>query len=87
MKKSTLRNIIKEEISNILKEDDPRLSSINIGDKFQDEDTDIWTVKDIFIPEWTTEVETITLENEDGESTIWPNDFDGGGFFELFNLK
>tara|TARA_R110000824_G_scaffold137175_1_gene301236 strand:- start:306 stop:602 length:297 start_codon:yes stop_codon:yes gene_type:complete len=85
MKKSELRNIIKEEISKLLKEDDPRVSSINIGDKFQDNDTDIWTVKDIFIPEWTTEVETITLEHEDGESTIWPDDFDGGGFFEWFN--
>ena len=85
MKKSQLRQIIKEEIQQLLKEDDPRVSSINIGDKFQDEDTDIWTVKDIFIPEWTTEVETITLENEDGESTVWPDDFDGGGFFEWFN--
>ena len=84
MKDFDLKKYLAE--NKLLKEDDPRVSSINIGDKFQDGDTDIWTVKDIFIPEWTTEVETITLENEDGESTIWPDDFDGGGFFEWFNL-
>jgi len=84
MKDFDLKKYLAE--NKLLKEDDLRVSSINIGDKFQDGDTDIWTVKDIFIPEWTTEVETITLENEDGESTIWPDDFDGGGFFEWFNL-
>ena len=109
MKKSQLRKIIKEEVSKVLTEIqyDDQVSQIEIGDTFYDtgwytkDDKPVWTVTDIFIPEWQTEVEGITLETEDGQVINFPEDTDrakhniqyarnggsdiGSGFFDWFS--
>mgnify|MGYP003669896578 FL=1 len=127
MKKSELKQIIKEEVSKVLTEiqyDDQvnnssmfrgfskelmknLISQIEIGDTFYDtgwytkDDKPVWTVTDIFIPEWQKEVEGITLETEDGQVINFPEDTDrakhniqyarnggsdiGSGFFDWFS--
>lgn len=73
MKKSELRQIIREEIQGVLNE---RESIFNIGDQFRDEEGDIFTITKIYSPEWTTNIESITLKDEDGIPTTFPDDFD-----------
>ena len=60
-------------------------NNINIGDKFEDEEGDVFTVVDVFVPEFTTDVESITLEDSDGIPTTYPDDFDDGEFFDWFS--
>jgi hypothetical protein len=58
-----------------------KMANIKIGDKFQDEDTDIWTVTKIERNNWEY---WIDLESEDGSVVSFPEDMDGGEFFEWF---
>ncbi len=65
---------------------DNELMSINIGDKFveRDDEDEVFTVVDVFVPEFTIDVESITLEDSDGIPTTYPDDFDDGEFFDWF---
>lgn len=65
---------------------DNELMSINIGDKFveRDDEDHVFTVVDVFVPEFTIDVESITLKDSDGIQTTYPDDFDDGEFFDWF---
>ena len=67
------------------KKGEDEFNNINIGDKFEDEEGDVFTVVDVFVPEFTTDVESITLEDSDGIPTTYPDDFDDGEFFDWFS--
>ena len=77
----------------LLKEEQSDLDTIKMGSKFLDEEGDVWTVVDLKMPSRTdlftpieeTPVEAIVLKDEDGVRTTFPDDFDGGGFFDWFN--
>ena len=59
---------------------------IKIGDKFveRDDKDEVFTVVDVFVPEFTIDVESITLKDSDGIQTTYPDDFDDGEFFDWF---
>ena len=54
------------------------INEVQIGDKFQDEDTDIWTVTKVQGNNWEYWIE---LETEGGQVASFPDDFDDGDFF------
>ena len=68
------------------KETEPNFEDIKIGDKFaeRDDEDEVFTVVDVFVPEFTIDVESITLKDSDGIQTTYPDDFDDGEFFDWF---
>tara|TARA_R110001592_G_scaffold1148_8_gene6766 strand:- start:25 stop:618 length:594 start_codon:yes stop_codon:yes gene_type:complete len=70
----------------LLKENEPNFEDIEIGDKFveRDDEDEVFTVVDVFVPEFTIDVESITLKDSDGIQTTYPDDFDDGEFFDWF---
>ena len=65
---------------------DNELMSINIGDKFveRDDEDHVFTVVHVFVPEFSIDVESITLKDSDGIQTTYSDDFDDGEFFDWF---
>jgi hypothetical protein len=70
----------------LLNENEPNFEDIEIGDKFveRDNEDEVFTVVDVFVPEFTIDIESITLKDSDGIQTTYPDDFDDGEFFDWF---
>jgi hypothetical protein len=70
----------------LLKENKPNFEDIEIGESFleRDDEGEVFTVVDVFVPEFTSNTESITLKDSDGIQTTYPDDFADGEFFDWF---
>ena len=95
MKKSQLRQIIKEEISKTLKEIqyEDAFNNLKVGDMFyplfspswKNNEGSTFTITSTFTPEFATEIESVELEDSKGNSLVYPHDFSyDGTFFDWF---
>jgi len=61
------------------------IDTINVGDTFKSNNNETWTVIDLFVPDQCFCTEQLTLEDSNGNVTLFPDNFGGYDYDVNFN--